>query len=389
MFLTRKKYILSTLFIMFILMSSIAGCNDSDNTKSPSRNVDDLLMMNLLNEASLGSSLTTYNTQTIEATEFNDLIYTTGNITIDSPVSVRQPYEHGDIIFVKYNISLASGSAYVEEGASLATLQFYVDPVAREEAKIALGKAQSSFNKGLADRDRELERLNSDINSATTFYERQLLTEEYSTALMEYNEYITEQEELITELQNTYDTFLNETLEFEVFAPISGIVSKATNYYSGDLLENDADIFYIYPLDKLYITAKSNKFNFGEVVTILYIIGNETFTFEGVVVSSDNILYNTDSSTCRIAINLNDLPDLSGVTLRQLFGRLDISVNRAIADNALIIPTQTFESISGNIGVLTTYSGDTTYKSKVKIAYRANNYAWVISGLNEGDQIIN
>ncbi len=389
MFLTKKKYILSTLLITFVLMSSVAGCNNSNNTKAPVKNVDELLMMSILDKASSDLSLTTYDTQTVETGELSNLIYTTGNFTIDAPVSVRQPYEHGDITFVKYNVSIIGDSTFVEEGTSLATLKFSVDPVAREEARIALGKAQSSFNKGIADKARKLEQLSASIDSAPTFYERQLLTEEYSAALIEYDEYIIEQEEVIAELQDTYDTFLNETIEFDVLAPASGLVAKSDNFYAGDLLDNDADIFYIYPLDELYITARSNKFNYGETVTILYIPGTKEFTFEGVVVSSDNILYNGESSTCRIAVNMADLPDLSGLSLKQLLGRMDISVNRSITDNGIIVPALAFDAIRGNTGVITTYSDNTTYKSNVKIAYRANNNIWVIGGLNEGDLIVN
>ena len=391
MFLTKKRNFLSVLLIMLGIMSCVVGCGSSDKAaEDAAADIDELLMLSILDGESSGTSMITeYDTQAVEEGSLSDLFYATGQFSFKDPIPVNQPYEHGDIVFVKYNVSFIGNDTYVEEGTSLATLRFSVDPVAKEEARIALGKAQTTYNKGLADRDRELEQLNANINSAETFYERQLLVEEYSKALMEYDEYVINQETIIAGLQEEYDVFLNETVEYEIFAPVSGRVARDDTFRAGDLIDNDAALFYIYPLDKLYITARTKDFNYGETVTVIYTPGTEQFTFEGVVISSDNILYNTDASSCQIEVDMADLPDLSALTIRQLTSRMNVSVNRAITDRGILVPVLAFDSIRDNLGVLTTYSDNTTYKSNVKVAYKAKNYAWVIGGLDEGDLIVN
>jgi len=392
MFRIKKKHLISgiSLLITFGLITSITGCN-KNTTDTPVKSVDEMLMTSLLDTNSTTDVLINHDTMTVEKGDFSELLYARGQFDFGTPISVGQPYEHGDVTFIQYNITIigSNNGTFVEEGTSLATLKFEVDPVAKEEAKISLQKAQNIYRKELADRKEDLELLDARIKTATTFYEQQLLEEEYSETLAEYNDYVETAEAEIAELQASYDIFLQDTVEFEIYAPTSGIIAKSDNLHAGDLIDNDASLFYIYSLDNLKITVRNAKFNYGDKVNVSYQPGSKEYTFTGTVVSANNLFYNNVLSSCTIALDLDTIPDFSMFSLNQFRTGPNVSVTRNIANDVCIIPLLALDSSQGSIGTVTTYSNGTTYKSNIRIAHKSKEYVWVIGGLNEGDQIIN
>lgn len=395
MFLTKKKCLISALMTLGLI--SMAGCNISGNTSAaPNKNMEDMLLTGILgSDSGAEQPVKTYDTYKVTTDDFVETVSSFGNFAFGGQELISQPYSHGTISFVKYNVSMQFGnSAYVEEGAPILTLKLTNDPLEREEARIALEKAQSSYRNTLSKKEEGLEDKKAKISEAATFYEQQLLEKDYSEALAEYEEYIVAQDEYIAELQAKYDILLYDSMEFEITAPVTGfLVAYPTSYNNGDIIDNDDYVAAIYPLDSLYISVDSDKFKYGDKVTLSYMPGNTEYLFEGTVVSAGNILYNSNSNLCKIEFDKASLPDLTGYSFNQLTGRngrVRISLDRTIAMDSIVLPISTLGGTRNTSGKVTLYLEDgSTYETNVKIVHKNNEKAWVMGGVEEGDQILN
>jgi len=394
MFLTKKKCLITALTAAGII--SLMGCGAQNNSAAPVKNVDDMLLTSILdNDDAIDQPVKTYDTYTVTTDDFVEEIASFGKFAFGGQELVSQPYEYGTISFVKYNIALQSGnSAYVEEGTSLMTLKLTNDPLEREEARIALEKAQSSYRNTLSKKEESLADKQAKIDSAATFYEKQLLEEEYSEALVEYEEYITTQSEHIAELQAVYDVLLTDSMEFEITAPVTGFfIAYPTAYNSGDIINNDDYVAAIYPISDMYIRIESDKFKYGDKVTLSYMPGNTEYLLQGTIASAGNILYNSKSNLCKIEFDKAELPDLTSYSYRHLtsnYSRIRVTINRTITNDSIVLPLSTLGGVRGNSSSVTMYLEDgSTYKTNVKVVHRNNDKAWIMGGVNEGDQVIN
>ncbi|MBQ9764631.1 MAG: efflux RND transporter periplasmic adaptor subunit [Lachnospiraceae bacterium] len=395
MFLTRKKFKIGTLIALGMMSATFSalGCNTSSKeavSASSNKDVSEVLMTSILNNTSGSQSgnITTYNTHKVATDDLSEFTYGQASFSFRESVNVEQPYSHGTVTMVKYNVSYLGGGGYIAEGTSIATLRLNIDPVAREEVRIKLEKTQAAYRNSVEKKLDSLETQQAKISTATTVYEQQLLESEYNAALESYNTYVAEQEEIIAELKEEYELYSDETMEFDIFAPASGILTYPSDYNSGDIIDYETVIATIYTLENLCVTTRNTALKYGDKVTISFTPSTQEYIFSGEVISANNVLYNTNLNTCVIAITSAQMPDFSNLNWRQMRGNLFVSLDVVKAKDALLIPTSALESTYGNSGTVTMYESGNTYKSNVKIAYQNKDYAWIVDGLNEGDEIV-
>ncbi len=395
MFLTNKKCLITAALTITGIIS-LAGCGTQNNTSASAKNIDDMLLTSILdNNSTVEQPANTYDTYTVASDDFTETVAVFGRFAFGSQELISQPYTHGTISFVKYNVKMQLGnSTYVEEGTPIMTLKLTNDPLEREEARIAFEKAQSAYRNTLSKKLESIEDKKAKIDQASTFYEKQLLEAEYSEALTECEEYTALQEEYIAELKTTYEMLLYDSIEFEIAAPTTGfLVAYPTSYNSGDIIDNDDYVAAIYPISDLYIKAESDKLKYGDKVVLSYMPGNKEYLLHGTVVSAGNILYNSKSNICNIKFDYSDIPDLTNYSYRELTGRnsnIRVSIDRIITRNSLILPISTLGGIRNPSNKITLYLEDgSTYETNVKIVHKNTEKAWIMGGVSEGDRILN
>ncbi|MDR8391804.1 efflux RND transporter periplasmic adaptor subunit [Aliifodinibius sp. S!AR15-10] len=245
---------------------------------------------------------------------------------------------------------------YVQKGQVLAKLE-------DEQLKIEAQRAKAT-----------MDRLYNDYQRNQELYEKQLISaEQFENAKFEYASQQAAYE--LAQLNLEYST---------IKAPISGVISQRM-IKVGNMVNTDEEVFKITDFNPLLAILhvpehEMSKLNKNQVA-YLQVDAIQGQSFQGKVLRISPVV-NPETGTFKVTVAVND-------NTKQLkpgmFGRIRIVYDTH--DNALMIPKNAVISEDGYNSV---------YEIKDKLAYRKNietgyingNNIEVISGLNEGDQVV-
>jgi len=422
----RLKY---TICAIVLISASLTGCSPSKgngapakNTvkqQSPSNEADTTYSLNELLYTDISEALKANDTASIPETytvvkgDVNISINYRATTNFTSIENIIQPYEDGRVTFVKRYLSSYSGSlgyyGYMKKGEPIVKLMFHADETDIREALLALEKEEALYNITRTEMEAELARLKQLAKNSTSIEERLLHEFNYNDALNEYTEYVAAAEADIEVLREKYKLYSQGSFEFDVCTPDDGIVilpiSYGKDFLKGDLFEYGFNIATLYKIENLTLNVKKTVhnvsegniittyeapiFNYGDKITIEdpYDSKENGYSLTGTVISSPNVLYDTDIISATIAFDDFDAA-LKALSPTSFMNGLYIRGTYTMARNVLLIPPSALEVVSENSGKVTIYNNGSLYKTNITYTHIGGDGVWVTSGLKEGDVIV-
>ena len=382
MFRTKLKTIIyMTAFTSCLIFAS--GCSQKSN--EPVKQVEEMLNLDAL---SGDNSAVEEVYQTVEVTvgDISETAAAMGSVSFPIKHDLTHGYEQGNVIYKSSPIA-AMGTVYVEEGEIVAILELYVEPFAKEEARIKYEKALHSYENNLEKKNEDIKDLLEDIENETNTYEKQILELDYEVALSSYDEYVEEQTQYLDELKASYELYTQESGEIYIYAPCDGILSRG-KLTVGDIVDADTTIATVYSLEKVMVTIDSrsaSQFNFGNNVEIKISSVTPEITLQGQVISAPNILHNADSVSTTVAIT-SAFPEVSTLS-NSARNRLSVITANDYVKDGIIIPSSALSEAKGSTGVVYVLENGSLIKKNVKYGYKGSDYAWILEGLEPGQQV--
>jgi len=382
MFRTKLKSTICLLaFSACLILAS--GCTPKTNTTV--KQVDEMLNLNAIS----GDSSAAENVYQLAEVTIGDISETDaamGSITFPITHNLYHEYEHGTVIF-KYFQSKSLGTLFVEEGEIIAVLELIIEPIAKEEARIKYEKALQTYENSLEKKLEDIEDLQEDITNETNIYKKQILELDYEVALEAYNEYTAEQTEYLEELKAVMELYSQDSSEIIITSPCTGLL--ATNTFStGDVISPGESLGTVFSTEKAYVQIGSRSaanFRFGSNVEIMISSVTPAITLQGTVISAPNILYNVSSATAIVSIT-SAFPEMTSIS-NQARNRLSVVCHSTYVDNGVIIPANSLSNARGSTGVVYVLENGSIVKKNVKYGYRGSDYAWILEGLEPGQQV--
>lgn len=386
MFRTKLK---PTIIMTLMTMLSITafGCATNQNQAS-AKDVSQMLNMNNVSGGASGAE-EVYNVVDVTTGDISEIVAAKGFVSLPIQHDVSHDYEIGTVVYKEYTLPFAA--TLVEKDEILAVLEIYIDPHAAEDARLQYEKALYNYETGLEKKDKVLADLLDDINNEPNVYQKQILELDYEVALSEYNEYVEEQTAYIEKLKETLDVYSQESKEIFLTAPIDGIGERVTpngRLGTGDVVTTDDVLARISSFEKVFISIyarNASDFKFGETVQIKFTSAVPQITLTGKVISAPNVLHNVNSSSVTIEIT-SAFPQVTtmGSTVRN---NASVVATQNFVQDGILIPASALSEARNNIGVVNVLENGTIVKKLVKYGYKGSDYAWILEGLEVGQQV--
>lgn len=386
MFRTKLK---PTIIMTLMTMLSITafGCATNQNQAS-AKDVSQMLNMNNVSGGASGAE-EVYNVVDVTTGDISEIVAAKGFVSLPIQYEISHDYEIGTVVYK--NHTLPFGSSLVEKDQILAVLEIYIDPHAAEDTRLQYEKALYNYETGLEKKDKVLADLLDDINNEPNIYQKQILELDYEVALSEYNEYVEENTAYIEKLKETLDVYSQESREIFLTAPIDGIgesVNPKGVLRTGDVMSTDDVLARVSSFEKVFISIyarNASDFKFGETVQIKFTSAVPQVTLTGKVISAPNVLHNVNSSSVTIEIT-SAFPQVTtmGSTVRN---NASVVATQNFVQDGILIPASALSEARNNIGVVNVLENGTIVKKLVKYGYKGSDYAWILEGLEVGQQV--
>ena len=140
--------------------------------------------------------------------------------------------------------------------------------------------------------------------------------------------------------------------------------------------------------EKVFISIyarNASDFKFGETVQIKFTSAVPQITLTGKVISAPNVLHNVNSSSVTIEIT-SAFPQVTtmGSTVRN---NASVVATQNFVQDGILIPASALSEARNNIGVVNVLENGTIVKKLVKYGYKGSDYAWILEGLEVGQQV--
>lgn len=383
MFRTKLKFA-TAIASMSILSATFFGCS-AQQAQNSAKEVSQMLNMNAISGDSSGAE-EVYKVAEVTMGDISEIVSAKGYVSLPVQHEITHDYEIGTVVFKNWAIS-TMGYTLVEEGEILISLEMYADPHAAEDAKLKYEKAVYNYENTLEKKNKELSDLLEDIANEANVYQKQILELDYEVALTEYNEYIEEQTAYIAELETALNIYTQESGDIYITAPYSGLFERG-NIKAGDTVTADTVLAKISSFEDVIIEVNSrsaSQFKYGQTVEIKFTSATPAITLTGKVISAPNILYNANSTTALIAIT-SEFPEITSMG-NSVRNNASILATNNYVQNGIIIPSSALSNTKGNIGVVNVLENGTIVKKQVKYGYKGADFAWILEGLEVGQQV--
>ncbi len=389
MFRTKSKLI-TTMTLVTLLSATVFGCSNNQS-QTPQKDISQVLNMNAVS-GSVSGAEDVYKVVDVTMGDISEVSAARGFVTLPVQYEVSHDYEIGTVVFKNYTIT-TFGSSLVEKDQLLVALEMYADPHAAEDARLKYEKATYNYETNLEKKDKALADLLNDINNEPNIYQKQILELDYEVALNEYNEYVAEQTAYIEELEKTLNIYTQESGEIYVTAPISGIFQKRYTENDG-VLSNGTTIpagtmlGIISSFEEVFIdiyARNASDFKFGQTVEIKFTSAVPAITLTGRVISAPNILQNVTSNRVTIEIT-SAFPEVTSLS-NSVLNNASVLATHNYVQNGILIPSSALSEARGNIGTVNVLENGIIVKKQVKYGYKGSDYAWILEGLEVGQQV--
>ncbi len=272
----------------------------------------------------------------------------------------------------------------VQAGQVLATFTLDMDEEKYASTQLALERTQREYARGKELRLEEIDLLLEQQLGITDLYERELMELRIRRAKLVYEQYCYQQQNLIIGYEEQLAEMDEQSRRTQLVAPFDGIVSDLTYKRVGERIYAYEPLVTIYrEADMLLrIANKDQNFRYGMTVTVTSGAKANQQVFEGHVVAADDLL--PESRRQGYAL-IKLVPNEAGSKPR--YSSIKVSGATQQLSNVLLIPRKAAALDGGKYYVETPMNGS-VQKRYVNIGLMNNTSAWVVQGLNEGDQVI-
>ena len=327
-----------------------------------------------------------YKTEAVSIGTFSKVESTAGVAYFPSATSVL--YDGLSAVFVE---SLAEFGEYVEEGQPLLKVEVEKDEAKVRELELKLERTKSSYETGVRDKKREISNMNLDRNKLTDAYAIQKANLNIQIKEIELERYIYSTERDI-EKQEAELQELNEQNQVSIInAPIAGKITNQKYYAAGDPVRPGDLLYRITDISVFYVAAESSNFHYGTDINVTAGIRNRQYELTGkVVICTADI---KGSVKTRVIVRVDVPEEIQAMLSKNSevnFGAVRLSINGETnrVENVLLMPMSAKQNTGQETFVDILDENNSVHHRPVKVAFTNREYAWVLTGLNEGDIVI-
>ncbi len=290
---------------------------------------------------------------------------------------------------------LVDNGATVKAGDALFTYTRVMSAAPFEEAKLLLERTKLETEEGIAQREKDIEKLED--ASILNGYDQRIQAIRLEQMQADLELYKVQQNRLIEQCQKDCDE-LEEEYETRTYcAEVSGIVfyQNIQSRSVGDLIESER-IQIADPDSYRVVLASSSGFRYGMEVAIEYGIKGNRQTVKGHIVAGDNLLAMENVSLSDILNVYRDeeiyVVEIEGVDLSQVmenpyaFASPVVTGVRKYEENVGILLRQYAKNENGRYYV-TIEENNSNRKQYLHIAGSDITYLWIVAGLSPDDRI--
>ena len=320
-----------------------------------------------------------YKTETVRKGTFSVYYTTMPRSDYDDYSYLYNPIIVGNVKFVRY---LAKNGDWIEVGDPVCDIEVTVDEsrIAELEENIAkeeeqLGTYAYTCEKLLEEYDEMYKSGSGDAELAKLLYDR---------LKGSYDKELKSRREVIDEMQSEYDGLRMAQTMTQITATSTGFVAHLESLHHGMELSPYYFLGVIYRVEnaKLYLEGGSDYLRFGLKSTLVQTDGGNTIEADGMVVST------LDPSIPPALIGEKTVLEFSD-EYKNFNPRKDVvlKVERIHMENALMVRNKAVYNDSHGDYVLINDNGRKT-RRYVIVGGSNNDDTWIISGVNEGDEVI-
>lgn len=250
-----------------------------------------------------------------------------------------------------------------------------------EQAKLSLQRAQDELANGIKDREEAIRLAQSALSGlqGTNREIARLELQKLQIALMDFT--ISQQRQIDT-LEEEIEKKVEQSLDQEVIAPITGGISYFSYIAPGDSLSyNQVLLTLASPFPHvLRMEDSEGEWRYGMPVTVEYGPRNNRNSCTGRVVAADNILPH-ESRSGYAYVALDQEIDPRALTMLTVKGAL------YHLENVPVIPKRASQ-VSGGDNIVSLIEGSSIANRHVNLALTSADGSWVVQGLTPGQTVI-
>ena len=365
-----KKVLFAVLAVLLLLVPAQAFAEDED----------------LIPQEQIKADSTNYKTEAIGIGTFSKVESTQGIAYFPSNTSVI--YDGLSAVFVE---SLAEFGEYVDAGQELVKIEIIKDEAKLRELELKLERTKSSYEVGLRDKQREISNMNTDRDKLADSYAIQKANLNIEAKEVELARYIYSTERDIAKQEEAIRKLNDESEVTYVTAPVSGKLTSQKYYSAGDPVKPGDVMYRITDTSVFYVAAESSNFHFGTDVTVTASIRGKEYSLPGkVVICTADI---KGSVRTRVIMRVEAPEEIQAMLTRNseinfAAVRLTVSGETNRVDNVLLMPMSAKTNTGQETYTNLLDENNQVHHRPVKVAFTNREYAWVLSGLKEGDIVI-
>lgn len=325
-----------------------------------------------------------YNVNTVNRGDFYDEYEHTAQLYIPERKPVTVKYKYGKCEFVDFAITPGT---YVNKGDAIAYVHIEVSEADIEKERIALTRMEERLEQDIKDYE-DIDKYvyskaygKHDSEFGVALREHKESVEAHKQDIEQRRTMIAEQRELIAKME--YAKNLSELV-----APTDGYVKDMITIKRGEEVKDNTTLAVVTPKDTniILVPNENNVYRYGKNVEVSLVYDGEKMEGTGVVISpsASTMQGNMDSSVAYIRLEIPGIETFNEDTTKSI----KVKVRDNEMKDVLILPRGSLEE-SGTTAYATVITPDGSYvKRGVVIGKTGKKYYWILSGLNEGEQVV-
>lgn len=355
----KKNKRLAIAGALAVTFAMLTGCSGKDEGNIISSELVDEESGFGKDEAKLGDFV---DEETLEAQR----LYPVSN-TITSP--------YNGVVLKEINVK---AKQKVKQGDLLVTVEPVTDEfIQKKEADIA--KNQEEYNKAVQSYQNTIANLQQTVaNSSGT--QKHLHETELAKTNRQYEWYVQDGLRVQQELQQELERYRSYPEDLNIYAPYDGVIDTINNVPKGTELNNTRDLLTMHSEEKVLLgISKGGSLRYGQSVTVETGSGKNIKTYQGTVISADNIRgdYLKDG-TAIVRIDAE-------VSADEL-GNVRVKASTKELHNVLVVKSYavTENKDQSYVSVL---EDDKIKKRHVVTGGTCGGYTWILQGLEAGQSV--
>lgn len=373
--------------LLFSLILALASCDKTEEV---------LLTTELLTNLEAQDYQISYKTETVKRGDFTNNGFCMAKPFFINKHVVTYSIEGANITFNGY---LVESGSFVKKGEPIASISVKYDTDVLEDKELQLSNDKINYEFNLKTKYKTLHDAERKLSKMKEGTEKLLQTLRVKKIRLDYENYKMMMNEALEGRKNNLDQFKKSVSKTHILAPIDGFINNG-KLSPEDSLQQDTPISVINTNKRYLIEAIDtiNALRYGTIVTIRIDKLKESYSFQGKVISSPNILTNGLSSNIAYIEILDDTKNLDINDSAIMIEYESFRMNNVllINPNAICINQEkifdTYYNAYINVGEPKYYvsilNNGKVERQYVTIGGSNNQHCWILSGLEEGQTVI-